>query len=233
VAPIGESYRYSNLEPASMAASRAASGAWASVDLVLAMRLHFDHFDAGAVATHLDANPGAVFAGSEQAAEGLREAAPRLSTRIRGDRPAEEGSGVLEEGRFRVRFLDLPHGGTWRGHIENVGLVVEVDGVRILHLGDAATEAALYRALNDDVPDIDLLLAPFWYLREPEGALVLGELVEAPGIVAMHLEPQRDRGPERAVTRDWPGVGLFCGACAISSRPSTAPFGRAQGPMFR
>lgn len=204
----GETYHYANLDPADARAMRAGEGRWADVDLVLATHRHFDHFDAETVAAHMRSNPGADFAGPRQAAERLA-AALGDSSRVHGFRPWDEGSGTLRQGSIEVRFLDLPHGGSWRGSIENVGLVVEIDGVRVLHVGDAATDFDLYEAVRDDVRDLDLFLVPVWFFADDAGSRVIREGVEARHVVGMHASPTRDRALERELVRQWAGVRLF------------------------
>lgn len=204
----GGTYHYRNLEPDDHAAMRAAAGRWGDVDLVLATHRHFDHFDAGTVAAHLRANPAALFAGPRQAAEKLREVFED-STRVRGFRPSADGTGDLRHGAVAVRFLDLPHGGSWRGSIENVGLVVEIDGVRVLHVGDAATDADLYEAVHADVHDLDLFLVPVWFFGDDDGERVVRDLVGAERVVGMHATPPRSHRFERRMARDWPDVRVF------------------------
>ena len=204
----GESYRYSNLSETERTRAREGRGRWSEVDLVLVTHRHFDHFEASTVAAHLRANPGARLVGPDQAAERVRNEGGVEDERIIGLDPAGDAGSTISHGGLRVRVLDLPHGGSWRGSIENVGYVVEVDGTRILHVGDADTDPARFAAAAPLLGDLDLFLAPAWYFREGEGPRILRDL-GAERLVGVHLPPARDRGLERILAARWPEALLF------------------------
>ncbi len=138
----------------------AAEGRFADVDLVLASHLHPDHFNAEAVARHLDANPGARFVSTLQAAELVREAgAP--GERVTGFWPAESERELVEHAGIRVTVLRLHHG---RAPAQNLGLVIDIGGIQVLHMGDTVITGDEVRPLQLADAGIDVVMAPYWYI---------------------------------------------------------------------
>lgn len=204
----GRSYRYANLAEEERSAARTASARWAEVDVLLVTHQHFDHFEPSIVAEHMRSNPGARFVGTNQAADRVRREPGMVADRIVGLDPATDGGRVIEVGKVRVWVLDLPHGGSWRGSIENVGYVVELAGVRILHVGDADTDRERFAAAARWLAELDLFLAPGWYFLEGDGPRILDD-VAAERVVGVHLAPGGDRSVERAVHGRRPEARLF------------------------
>lgn len=172
--------------------AEAAAGEFSGVDVVLASHRHADHFDAPAVARHLAANPGALFASSEEAARLLREHAPELAEqRIRGFWPAEGERATFETEGIRVSAIRMHHG---RAPAQNVGFLVEIGGLSLLHVGDSEVSPEEVGSLPLAEDEVDVLMVPFWYLSSAQRRPAL-EALGARHVVAMHL-PAADAPPE-------------------------------------
>lgn len=161
------------------------AGRFAGVDLVLASHHHGDHFDPQAVARFLRAQPTARFVSTPQAVERLRQAAPgdALAGRAEGIWPPEGERVSLELGDdLRLSILNLHHGRGRRPEVQNLGFVIELGGLRVLHIGDTEASAEEFRAYDLDGVGIDVGLLPAWQV---EGS-VLAE-IRPRHLVAMHL----------------------------------------------
>ncbi len=160
------------------------------IDLALATHHHPDHFGASEVARFLSSNP-LPFLSSGQAVERLR-AVGAPPTAIS---PGPGEAAVVEAAGITVRTLDLHHG---PGGVENLGFLIEVEGLKILHIGD--TEATLedFKPLGLAEAGIDVALLPVWYLTEPQWREVVVEAIRPGRIVAMHLA-------ERTAPASWFG----------------------------
>lgn len=163
--------------------AEAAEGEFAGVDLVLASHFHGDHFDAPAVARHLRANPDARFVSTRQAAERLRDQASELADRASGFWPEDGAREAVEHAGIRVTALRLHHGSV---PAQNLGLIIELAGVKLIHLGDTAITAAELRPLALRKEAIDVALVPYWLIDRSSYQSTLDEL-GARHIVAMHL----------------------------------------------
>jgi L-ascorbate metabolism protein UlaG (beta-lactamase superfamily) len=145
--------------------AKAGDGDFAGVDLVLATHRHGDHFDAAAVACHLDANRGARFVSTEEATARLLDLDPDVVDRVTGLWPAE-GERVTvepaapESSDLRITALRLHHGDN---PAQNLGFLVEIGGLVVMHLGDADVTAEELRPLDLAEEGIDVVLAPYWF----------------------------------------------------------------------
>ncbi len=165
------------------ARAEAATGEFAGVDLVLASHFHGDHFDPAAVARHLRANPGARFVSTRQAVERLLGEAGDLADRVDGFWPPDGERETLEHAGIQVTVLRLHHG---RSDAQNLGLIVDLAGVRFIHVGDTVITAGELRPLGLRQAAIDVALVPCWFFDAPRYRPGLDEF-GARHLVAMHF----------------------------------------------
>ncbi len=154
-----------------------ATGAFSDLDLVLATHHHADHFDAEAVLRHLRSNPEARFVSTLQAVSLLEAAetpagggagSESVMPRVTGAWPAEGDREAVAAGRIGVDLLNLHHGR--RGEeVQNLGLLLDIDGFKVLHVGDtqATVEEVAVYGLGGEA--VDVAFIPYWKLLEAEG----------------------------------------------------------------
>jgi len=165
-------------------------GDYGPVALAVTSHVHSDHFQAGAARAYLDARSETRFLAAPQVLEKLRaELAPEFpAARLLARWP--EGDARLVEGELGVELLRLPHaGGARTAAVENLGLVLEVDGVRVLHVGDAERDDAALTRLDPAELALDVALVPYWWLDGAEGLARVRARTGAREIVAMHVPP--------------------------------------------
>lgn len=138
-----------------------ATDEFSDVDLVLASHLHDDHFDAEAVAKHLRANGDAHVVSTPQVVEALREVGLDGARSTAFWPTAERSESHVHRG-IRVTALRFHHG---RSEAQNLGLLVELGGLRILHLGDTAVTADELPGLPLDDLDLDIVMVPYWQME--------------------------------------------------------------------
>lgn len=161
-----------------------------AVDVVLATHHHPDHFDAEVVARHLVANPRAVLVTTPMAVDLVQSEDDRyrsISERVRAVFPDEGESKHLEIDGVRVEVLNLHHGRRRSLPVENIGFVVEMEGVSFLHIGDTLATAEELAALDLAQRGIDVAFVPYWHLLDAETAHDYLEAIGATSVVAMHL----------------------------------------------
>jgi L-ascorbate metabolism protein UlaG (beta-lactamase superfamily) len=163
----------------------------AGVDVVLASHRHGDHFDAGAVARHLAANPQSRFVSTAEAVASLVAVDPGLADRAVGLWPPAGERASVEHAGVRVTALRLHHGDA---PAQNLGLLVEVGGFRLVHLGDTEVTADELRPLGLAAEGIDVALVPYWYFISGRRRPAIGEF-GARQMVAVHF-PAPDAPPE-------------------------------------
>ena len=163
------------------------------IDLVLASHFHRDHFNAAAVARFLANNPDAAFLSTEQAVRDLGREMGTGSTSpqpIQGVWPREGEKLELEFDGVGLTVFNLHHGRD-RPAVQNLGLLVEICGLRILHIGDTEANVADMRAAGLQGLKPDVALLPSWYLRPGRWSEPVREVIEPKRIVAMHLPTGR------------------------------------------
>ena len=178
-------------------------GAFGGVELVLASHHHPDHFDARAVLRHLRHNPIGSFVSTRQAAAMLEAAStgePELKVMERVDAvwPEEGRDSVLSFDDIELRALNLHHGRDFDPPVENLGLLVNVGGFKVLHVGDTEAgveEFAQYELAGEG---IHVAFLPYWKLLDDEGERLL-HAIEADRVVAIHV-------PASAAPSSWFGA---------------------------
>ncbi len=193
-----------------------------TVDLVLATHYHADHFDAGAVWRHLDYNPRAVFVSTPQAVARVAAtpSSADLEERTIASYPNEGTRERLEFMGITFDVLNLHHGRTRRPSVQNIGFVVDIEGFRVLHMGDTevTVEELISQALDRD--SIDVAFIPYWHLLDESGKRLVDMAIRPRRIVAIHV-PAASAAPsyftpvetlEALVTQlesDFPGIVVF------------------------
>ena len=177
-----------------------------AVDAILATHHHADHFDAGAVATYLDANPRAVFVSTSQAAAELRAATgDAFAGRIHELAATEGVVGGVNVGGIRVDGFGLSHGKVHYGDVEHLGLLVTIDGRRVLHLGDGIIDEKSLRSAGVVDGAIDVAVVPFWFLTYPFGRRLAERGFRPRVIFAVHIRVAEREQVVREV-ETWPNA---------------------------
>jgi L-ascorbate metabolism protein UlaG (beta-lactamase superfamily) len=169
-----------------LARLEAAETPFAGIDLALVSHEHADHVQAEPARRFLAASPGTLLATS-----------PQVLAIVVGDDAAgvpnheaylpEPGETVVvERNGVRVEFLRLSHGRRFAS-IQNLGHVITIGGQRVLHLGDAATEAANFRPYALPGRELDVALVPYWYFTERGGRALVEEHLPARHVIACHI----------------------------------------------
>jgi L-ascorbate metabolism protein UlaG (beta-lactamase superfamily) len=170
-----------------------------SAPLVLATHHHRDHFDPEAVVAYLVANPEGRFLSTPLAIDEIAALSPPTGVleRTLSVFP-EEGERVsFEFGEVRVRVLNLHHGRE-RTEIQNLGLLIDIGGALILHMGD--TQVTPNEILGQEIrkENLEAAFVPYWLLLGDDGPGIIGAL-GAHRIFAIHL-------PRADAAEDWWGA---------------------------
>ena len=183
---VGKPYvGYPALTAEALERMQAAEAPFDAVDLALVSHIHRDHFQPELAATFLAASPDTQVFSSDQAATFLTDAGVDAS-RITGQ-DLEEGEQLeAEPAGVPVFCFRLSHGQRFPG-VQNIGHVIEVGGVRFLHLGDAVPDPVAFAALDLPARNIDVALVPYWYLDGGPGQKLIEEQIAARHVVAMHV----------------------------------------------
>ncbi len=193
---------YAPLRAEDRSALEMATGPYAQVDAILITHRHADHFQAAAVAARLAVDARVRVIAPPEVVDSLLSFTPTL----RGDRRiivAVPGVSI-RVGSASVTPLDLPHNPTPTRRAQNVGFLVVIDSLRVLHVGDADPDAARFRAAVGPAGRADVAVVPFWYLTSRQPSLL--QAIGAARLFAAHVpmsdtvSVKRQLAPMSAVT---------------------------------
>jgi L-ascorbate metabolism protein UlaG (beta-lactamase superfamily) len=179
------------------------------VDVILATHYHRDHFGTTPVFQRLTNDPSSAFVGPPQAIGKLRSVAPELEGI---DDQVHEidlelfESVTLDVAGIHIRAFLLRHseylvtdeetGTRYNRHegVENLIYLIEIDGLRLLHVGDAMLSQNLEffeEGLFPEV-DVDIVFLEFFDWSDETKAILDRRM--APGhVVFMHLPPEKEK----------------------------------------
>lgn len=161
---------------------------------VLVSHSHPDHLDARALARFLVNNRGASLASSLQVVRAVRKDAPNfapIQERVHGVL-TEPGKVVpLPLEGVRVECFELSHGSKTGDGLVNLAHLIEIGGLRILHVGDAEPAEASFEPFRLEQREIDLAILPYWFFATDE-AVGVARALNARETVVCHL-PKADR----------------------------------------
>lgn len=131
------------------------------VDLIIVTHAHGDHIDLDMVRQHLQNNPKAIFASTQQLVDALNDSTDRWI----GFNPTKEKSESKVISDISVEAFYLPHGTDAK--IINIGFLISVYGVTIFQTGDADFGQFTFeefRSLQLPERKIDLAFIQHYYL---------------------------------------------------------------------
>jgi L-ascorbate metabolism protein UlaG (beta-lactamase superfamily) len=159
------------------------------IDLVLATHSHEDHFDPQVVGEFLAVNPETRFLSTNQAISALasnNDDYESFQEQVIGVYPSRGSYEQFVVNGIEVKVFNLPH-----GSYPNLGLMIELGGVRMLHTGDFSMEdaqEAIYLLQGYGLPDegIDIAFIAFPFLRFERYDEVVPQGIQPGLIVPMH-----------------------------------------------
>lgn len=179
---------YAALPPPQRDALETGAPPWDGIDVVLVSHRHGDHFHADSVARFLAHAPDAVLATSEEVVALLPAEVRARAHAI----PWQVGrSETRTLARVKVTFLGLSHGDRPPA-VQNLGHVVDIGGVTVLHVGDATATAENFAPFALPARKIDVALLPWWYLVDDESLAVVRAHIAPKRIVAIHIAPEEE-----------------------------------------
>lgn len=182
---------YGGLPETAIADYSSASGDFAGVDLALVSHRHHEHNQPSFACTFLKASRATEFYASEQVVGLVREFCRELvktSGRVNVIDPQYGLPEVIEMDGIRVTAFLLSHGAKY-ARINNYGYLVEIGGMKVLHVGDAAFDAADFEKAGLDQFKIDIALIPIAYFQPGPGSEIIQRFMNAPVKIAMHIPP--------------------------------------------
>ncbi|HWN09899.1 MAG TPA: MBL fold metallo-hydrolase [Pyrinomonadaceae bacterium] len=178
--------------PALLESLESARSPYDKLNLILVTHIHLDHFHPQSIGLHLANNPAAVLVSSDQVADGVKKDFAdfqKIESRVKRSTPQWKAKEVHEVAGVKLSVLGLRHGTAHFSWIQNLGYVVEIDGKKLLHIGDADLTEENFRSFRLDQEKIDVAFIPYWYLLSSRGRSIVREMIKPKHILAVHISP--------------------------------------------
>jgi L-ascorbate metabolism protein UlaG (beta-lactamase superfamily) len=181
---------YSGLPEAARAEFDAARGVYGGVDLVLASHRHHDHNQPAFACDFLQRSVETRMVTSAEVIGLMREKCRGFVTgseRVRAIDPQPGAPVVIEQGTARVTVFRLSHGKRKYARIENFAHLVEIGGLRLLHIGDGAMDPEAFEAAGLAGVAADVAFVPIWFFQPGPGEAVVRGYLDAPRKIAVQV----------------------------------------------
>jgi L-ascorbate metabolism protein UlaG (beta-lactamase superfamily) len=200
---------YGGLPAPSIPFFEAAGGAFAGIDLALVSHRHHDHNQPRFACAFMQASGETRIETSAQVLGLMREKCRKFVTtspRVRQIDPQYDAHHVIEHSDARVTVFPLSHGTRKYARIQNYGHLVEVAGMKVLHIGDAAMTPADFERAGLHQRRLDVALIPFWFFQPGPGAEVVRTYLDAPLKIAVHIPPGEMEEVKEYMAENFPKV---------------------------
>lgn len=134
-----------------------------NIDLALTTHSHGDHFEADTAVDFLIANPQTFHLSTEEVA-GMISAQPngnQVADRSQGSSPPLGTRETVNVAGISVEIFRVDHHGGSGDPYEHVMMMFTLNGIKILHVGDACKFPEQYENFGLENENIDILIAPF------------------------------------------------------------------------
>ncbi len=157
-------------------------------DAILFTHHHGDHFSAPLSDAFLKSNEKSVIFGPNQVTKKINASGNRIHTITTEDYIKQKITFKNAE----VTGLKINHAGKRHIAIENVGYLVTIDNIKILHVGDTnwLEEIKLFDQLKLSEEFIDIVILPYWMLLQEDAAELIQRYIDPKHVIATHISPR-------------------------------------------
>jgi len=159
--------------------------------VVLVSHAHADHLQVRSLEKYLARNSMAQLFSSEQVLKAVHAGARDFEAIGKRMTPVPLVKGAmkaLKADTTSLHFFELAHFNAPLDDKEiNLGHLVKLGGLKILHLGDAAPTPETFAAYDLPSYEIDLAIVPYWFFGSPQGVKVLHERIRPRQVVMAHV----------------------------------------------
>jgi len=161
-----------------------------NVNLLLSTHVHRDHFAPTVTGRFLKGHPETRLISSAQLAKSLAD------DYAEGASITAQTEGIVRDEAIHERtvegikvhaFFIYHAGGSRTRSIENMGYIVELGGLRILHLGDSDMNPERFAALDLKSLNIDIAMVPYWYMADETGVKIINESIQPKHLLGIHF----------------------------------------------
>lgn len=166
------------------------------IDILLFTHHHADHFDPESTCEYLKHNADTVLISTDKAISDLKKAGfSSGGKRLIGINSLPGEITALNINGISVKAIATRHDGRDYDDVLNLAFLVEADGRKFLHVGDAKPVKDNFMTAGLAGQDIDLLIAPFPYVGLSTARSIIESFIRPRKIMAIHM-PYRELDSE-------------------------------------
>jgi L-ascorbate metabolism protein UlaG (beta-lactamase superfamily) len=159
-----------------------------NIDALLFTHNHSDHFDSESAKQFLENKTSACIISTNEVIHELR----KIYSNIENNRLIELNTltGSIENiqiNGINIQSIAMHHDGREYEDVHNLAYLIEVEGKKILHVGDAKPVRENFINANLIQQNIDLLIVPFPYIGLPSAREVIELYIKPKKIAVVHL----------------------------------------------
>ena len=203
------------------------SGPFSEIDMVLVSHRHHDHNQPRYACQYMQESMDTVLIAPSQAIGLMREKCREFITtspRVLTIDPQYEQAHVIELEKGKITAFPLSHGIGKYARLQNHGHLIELSGMSIVHIGDAAMDSTDFVKAGLDKVKIDVALIPFWYFQPGPGSELVTKFLDAPYKIAVHIPPGEMQEVKEYMAAEYPRVMI------LSNTLDQATFSAADQP---
>jgi L-ascorbate metabolism protein UlaG (beta-lactamase superfamily) len=149
---------------------------------------HPDHFDADSTMSYLNNNRDTIMLAPQNIVSDLEQKFPHIERKrlikIMGSLDKTE---TININGINIKTASMLHEGNEYSHVHNIAYLIEIEGKKVLHVGDAKPYKDNYLNMNFVKENIDLLIVPFPYIALPSARTLIELYISPKKIAVVHL----------------------------------------------
>jgi L-ascorbate metabolism protein UlaG (beta-lactamase superfamily) len=181
---------YAGLPPQAVEDFTRLTGPFADIALVLASHRHHDHNQPAFACDFMQKSSTSRLVTSAEVIGLMREKCRTFMTtspRVESIDPQPGRPVVVQQGSARITVFRLSHGKRKYARIENFAHLIEMDGVRLLHIGDAVMDPQAFEDAGLAGLQADVAFIPAWFFQPGPGEAVVRAYLDAPLKIAVQV----------------------------------------------
>ncbi len=183
------------------------------VSLILATHGDGDHFNLNMAGDYLLEHHEVILIAPEKTGQDMELFYPgfsRIQNQVLALSPNWKDSTNVFVNGTGLKILGIQHSSRPEYNRSHAVYLIELNGYKILHLGDSAPLVDEYEQFSWLAEErIHVAFIPYWFLLDTGGETIIREIIRPKHIVAMHLHPDQFEHISSQIKKRFPGAVIF------------------------
>jgi len=182
-----------------------------NLSLALATHAHPDHFSPDQIGKLLSVNKKLKLLATPHTVDSIEAAIDNFE--VIHDRtltfPLSRSWKTYSQEGMTVKAAYAKHAGKSNARVQGLIYLVNFNGKKILHLGDADMDTNRFAELKLEYEEVDIAFVPFWYLTNFYGVEFISQNISAKIVVAVHIPENYNQQSLDKIKKFMPQAVLF------------------------